>query len=77
MRPGICGPQVAHLYFGVEDHVIAHGSGLPIWRKLVVPRCGEKRSVEGQRADTFCHGVASAHCDRTLRGNDIRWQITD
>jgi len=74
---GICGPLVAHLLFGVEDHVIAQCSDRPIWRKQVVPRCGDKRSVEGQRADDFCHDIACAHYECTLRVKDIRWPITE
>jgi hypothetical protein len=74
---GVCGPLVAHLLFGVEDHVIAQCSDRPIWRKQVVPRCGDKRSVEGQRADDFCHDIACAHYECTLRVKDIRWPITE
>ena len=74
---GVCGPLVAHLLFGVEDHVIAQCSDRPIWRKQVVPRCGDKRGVEGQRADDFCHDIACAHYECTLRLKDIRWPITE
>jgi hypothetical protein len=74
---GICGPLVAHLLFGVEDHVIAEGSDPPIWRKQVVPRCGDNRGVEGQRADDFCHDIACAHYECTRRVKDFRWPITE
>jgi hypothetical protein len=74
---GVCGPLVAHLLFGVEDHVIAQCSDRPIWRKQVVPRCGDKRSVEGQRADDFCHDIACAHYECTLLVKDIRWPISE
>ena len=73
----VCGPLVAHLLFGVEDHVIAQCSDRPIWRKQVVPRCGDKRGAEGQRADDFCHDIACAHYECTLRAKDIRWPITE
>ena len=70
--PG-CGPLVAHLLFGVDDHVLAQCSDRPIWRKQVVPRCGNKRGVKGQRADEFCHDIASAHYQHTLCVKDIQW----
>jgi hypothetical protein len=74
---GICGPLVAHLLFGVEDLVIAQCSGRPVWRKQMVPRCGDKRGVEGQHADDFCHNIACVHYQCTLRLKDIRWPITE
>jgi hypothetical protein len=74
---GICGPLVAHLLFGVKDHATAEGSDRPIWRKQVVPRCGDKRGVEGQRADDFCRDIACAHYECTRRVKDFRWPITE
>jgi hypothetical protein len=40
-------------------------------------RAAGKRSVEGQRADDFCHDIACAHYECTLRVKDIRWPITE
>ena len=72
---GLCGPLVAHLLFGTEDHVVAQCSGRRIWRKQIVLRCGDVRGVEGQRADDFCHDVAGAHYDHALRVEDLRWPL--
>jgi hypothetical protein len=68
---------VAHLLFCVENHVIAEGSDPPIWRKQVARRSGDKRGIEGQRADDFCHGIACAHYECTRRVKDFRWPITE
>ena len=70
---GICGPLVAHLLFGVEDHLLAQCSPRPIWRRQVVPRCGDVRGVQGQSADDYCHDVAGAHYGHTLCVQDIAW----
>jgi hypothetical protein len=74
---GICGPLVAYLLFGIEDHVIAQCSDRPIWRKQVVPRCGDKRGVKGQHVEDFCHDIACAHYDCRLGVKDIRWPIAE
>ena len=70
---GFCGPLIAHLLFGTEDHVVAQCSARPIWRKQLFFRCGDVRGVEGQRADDFCHDVANAHYDHALHVEDIAW----
>ena len=70
---GICGPLIAHLLFGTEDHVLAQCSNRPIWRKQIVFRCGNVRGVEGQHAEDFCHDLASAHYDFAHRKEDIQW----
>ena len=70
---GICGPLVAHLLFGTEDHVLTQNSTRSIWRKQIVLRCGNMRGIEGQHAADFCHDVASAHYEHTLRVDDIKW----
>ena len=70
---GVCGPLVAHLLFGTEDHVLAQCSDRAIWRKQIVPRCGDVRGVEGQSANDFCHDVAKAHYEHTLCVEDIQW----
>ena len=70
---GVCGPLVAHLLFGVEDHLLAQCSDRSIWRKQVVPRCGDVRGVVGQSADDFCHDVAGAHNEHALVVEDIQW----
>ena len=74
---GICGSLVVHLLFGVEDHVIAQCSDRSIWRKQVVPRCGDKRGVKGQHVDDFCHDIACAHYDCRLGVKDIRWPTAE
>jgi len=63
------------LLFGVEDHVLAKCSDRRIWRKQIVPRCGDVRGVEGQRADDFCHDVAGAHYKHALSVEDIQWPV--
>ena len=73
---GICGPLVAHLLFGTEDHVLAQCSARPVWRKQIVVRCGNVRGVEGQHADDFCHDVANAHYEHALQVGDIQWPVT-
>jgi hypothetical protein len=70
---GVCGPLVAHLLFGTEDHVVAQCSARPIWRKQLFFRCGDVRGVEGQSADDFCHDVANAHYNHTLQVKDVAW----
>ena len=70
---GLCGPLVAHLLFGVEEHVVAGCSSRPIWKPQLSLRCGNVKSVEGQRAGDFCHDVAGAHYGHTLRVEDLRW----
>ena len=70
---GICGPLVAHLLFGTQDHVVSHCSARPIWRKQVIFRCGNVRGVAGQNAEQFCHDVANAHYAHPLKVEDIQW----
>ena len=70
---GICGPLIAHLLFGTQDHVVAQCSARPVWRQQLFLRCGDVRGVEDQRADDFCHDVADAHYDHALRVEDIAW----
>ena len=67
---GICGPI---LLFGTEDHVLTQCSNRAIWRKQVVPRCGDVRSVKGQRAEDFCHDIAGAHYTHALCVEDVKW----
>ena len=64
---------VADLLFGTRDHLLSQNSERPIWRKQIVLRCGNVRGIQGQRADDFCHDVASAHYEHTLRVRDIAW----
>ena len=70
---GVCGPLIAHLLFGTEDHLLSQCSKRPIWKRQIVPRCGDVRGVEGQTADQFCHDVAKAHIHYTLKVEDIQW----
>ena len=70
---GICGPLIAHLLFGTEDHTLAQCSTRPIWRKQIVLRCGNVHGIAGQHAGDFCHDVAGAHYDHTLHIRDIQW----
>lgn len=70
---GLCDPLLAHLLFGTEDHPLSQCS--PIWRKQVAFRCGDVRGAAGQRADDFCHDVASAHYEQCLRVEDIRGSV--
>ena len=70
---GICGPLVAHLLFGTQDHVLAQCSARPLWRKQIILRCGDVRGVQGQQADHFCHDVANAHYSHVLQVGDIKW----
>ena len=72
---GLCGPLVAHLLFGTQDHVIAQCSTRPIWRKQLHFRCGDVRGVKGQRAESFCHAVDNAHYSHALRVEDITWPV--
>jgi len=70
---GVCGPLVAHLLFGTEDHVLSQCSVRPVWRKQIVFRCGNVKGVAGQHAGQFCHDVANAHYGHTLHVRDIQW----
>ena len=71
---GICGPLVAHLLFGTEDHVLAECSARPVWKKQLVFRCGDVRGTAGQQAAAdFCHDVAGAHYHHALRIEDLKW----
>ena len=70
---GLCGPLVAHLLFGVEEHVLAQCSPRPIWKPQLTFRCGNVKGVKGQRAGDFCHDVAGAHYEHALRVEDLRW----
>ena len=70
---GICGPLVAHLLFGTEDHLLAQCSARPIWRRQICFRCGSVRGVEGQHAGDFCHDLEHAHYAHTLRVDDLLW----
>ena len=56
---GICGPLVAHLLFGTEDHIMAQCSTRPVWSKQLIFRCGNVHSAEGQHAGDFCHDVVN------------------
>jgi len=58
---GICGPLLAHLLFGTEDHLLTQCSSRSIWRRQIVFRCGNVNGVAGQNADDFCHDVANPH----------------
>lgn len=68
---GICGPLVAHLLFGTEDHVLTQCSARAVWRRQISFRCGSVRGVEGQRAADFCHDLERAHYG--LRAADLLW----
>jgi hypothetical protein len=68
---GICGPLLAHLLFGTEDHVLTQCSARPVWRRQIVFRGGSARGVERQRATDFCHDLERAHYG--LRTEDIQW----
>ena len=70
---GICGPLLAHLLFGTEDHVLTQCSERPIWRKQIEVRCGNVRGVKEQHSEDFCHDVANTHYDHVLRMEDIAW----
>ena len=70
---GVCGPLVAHLLFGTNDHVLSQCSDRAVWRKQVVLRCGDVRGVQGQHAKDFCHDVAGAHYKYALCIEDIQW----
>ncbi len=70
---GICGPLIAHLLFGTEDHLLTQCSPRPIWRQQLVVRCGNVNGVAGQHAEDFCHDVAKAHFGHTLQVSDIKW----
>ena len=72
-RASAAAPLVAHLLFGTSDHLLAQCSPRPIWRKQVVPRCGDVRGVQGQSAEDLCHDVAGAHCEHALCLEDIAW----
>ena len=70
---GVCGPLVAHLLFGTEDHVLARCSARPIWRKQLIFRCGTVRGVQGQRAEDVCHDLVDGHGEYRLEATDIQW----
>ena len=40
---GICGPLLAHLLFGTEDHVLTACFTRRIWRKQLTVRCGNSQ----------------------------------
>jgi len=72
---GICGPLLAHLLFGTEDHVLTQCSERPIWRKQIEVRCGNVRGVKEQHSEDFCHDVANTHTCfgwKTSRGQPSR-----
>ena len=73
---GICGPLVAHLLFGTRDHLLLQCSDRPLWQRQIFFRCGTVRSVDGQKAEDFCHDVDSAHYEHTLNVNSIKWQTS-
>ena len=66
---GVCGPLVAHLLFGTQDHVVAQCSDRPIWRKQLFFRCGNVKEGEDQRGADFCHVSHQS----TLQVGDIAW----
>ena len=68
---GVCGPLVAHLLFGTEDHMMAKCDPRPIWRKQLIFRCGNVSGVEGQRAADFCHDVINPHVAYPLEGTHV------
>lgn len=71
---GVCGPLVAQLLFGTEDHVLAKCSARRVWRRQIFLRCGDVRGgVDKQCADEFCHDVAGAHYEHALQVEDLRW----
>ena len=70
---GVCGPLIAHLLFGTEDHVVAQCSARSIWRKQLIFRCGNVRGVKGQCAADLCHELAKAHDGYPLAVKDIAW----
>lgn len=69
---GLCGPLIAQLLFGVEDHPMSDVDTNPLWKKQIVLRCGNKKNVHGQRAADFCHDVAHAHYTHALTTADLR-----
>ena len=66
---GICGPLVAHLLFGTEDHVLAQCSTRSVWRKQITFRCGNAKGAKGE----FCHQLGKAHYTHVLTVKDIQW----
>ena len=70
---GICGPLIAHLLFGTQDHIVVQCSTRPIWRKQLIFRCGNVHNAEGQHADDFCHDVVNTHDEYALDVKDIAW----
>ena len=70
---GICGPLLAHLLFGTEDHLLSHYSSRSVWRRQIVFRCGNVNGISGQCTDDFCHDVANPHYGHTLQVSDIKW----
>ena len=74
---GLCGPLIAHLLFGVEDHPMAMIDPNPLWKKQIMLRCGNKKGTRGQRAADFCHDVAHAHYTHVLTTADLRLKEED
>ena len=74
---GLCGPLIAHLLFGVEDHPMANIDPNPLWKKQIILRCGNKKGVRGQRAADFCHDVAHAHYTHALTTADLQLKEED
>ena len=74
---GVCGPLVAQLLFGTEDHVVAQDSARPVWRKQIHLRCGNVRDADRQSADDFCHDLAGAHYGHVVHVEDIKWPATE
>jgi hypothetical protein len=74
---GLCGPLIAHLLFGVEDHPMADIDPNPLWKKQIILRCGNKKGVRGQRAADFCHDVAHAHYTHALTTADLQLKEED
>ena len=70
---GLCGPLLAHLLFGTEDHPVAECSARPVWKRQLVLRCGTVRGAQGQHAADVCHDVESAHYAHALRVADLQW----
>ena len=70
---GLCGPLVAQLLFGTEDHPVArkNASSHPKWCQNLVFRCGNVQGVQGQRAADFCHDVDKLHTQYALDVKDI------
>ena len=63
---GICGPMVAQLLFGTQDHVLAQRSEQPMWRQQVITRCCTIGGIKG------CHKLGQAHYEKVLTVEDIK-----